>query len=402
MKKIFIVFCLTVISILAQAFVSSTFAYDWKNYYDVVKELDYGYTIVAQDDKLGLVNDSKIIAKPQYDDIEEIKKGFYITTSGDKYGLIHWDTIVEEPKYDEIEPIDNEFFLIKLNNKYGLILNESVYVEPMYDEIKKLKDKPQRFKVKIDNKYGIMDNDEVQFKVIYDDIEEIKGSSYKTRIGDKYGLISGYKLVSEPIYDDIDDCLYAYGGYYKTRLGDKYGYIRFDTIIAEPIYDDIEPAKWGVKTKLGDKYGYGKVEPKYNDVLSFNDDKQPFLWWWHWSKNFSPWYNYYYTVIKDDNGIGAINNDDGKFIIKPNTKYEDVRINKGVREAKINGKWQSINKLQAGSTHLKNGLITTTNGVIKVVEAPVVPVAIVFQPIYFCSFLWIFFPEPLIFLEGLQ
>ena len=175
-----------------------------------------------------------------------------------------------------------------------------------------------------------------------DKIEKLDNHYYKIKQNDKYGLIKYNKIVAEPIYDEVKNIgnVYCCDSFFSLREGD--------------IYNIFEGGKL-IKTTGKDYYKAIKDDqPIFKPYINL-------FFWENDLTDISKKEKTYY-LTKDKNGYINICNENEKILAK--TKYKDANITVDDGVYYVCTEWgscKSINKLQAGTTHLKNGTIKTAD-----------------------------------------
>lgn len=180
-----------------------------------LRALAYGYLIISEDDKFGVIDLSgKEIIGNKYSSIEfcEYKGNFIVADSQKKYGVITKSGIANiDLQYDSIEIVSYEPLLYKVKRleKYGIVREDgSIIGEIKYDEIG----------------YPENKSEEINYTLIIPKLNENIPKSIVVCSDKKYGLLeleTGKEVVScilEGIYSTTDNNNFFYAKLQKDKV----------------------------------------------------------------------------------------------------------------------------------------------------------------------------------------
>lgn len=279
--------------------------------------------------KYGYIDKSgEFIIKPQFDIASKnFIEGLASVQSNGKYGYIDKSGNFKiKPQFDDARDFSEGFAIIKVNNKYGFIdKTGKIIIEPKFDFAKDFK-----------NGFACIgvDTDEVSNK----ENSERPGDSKTTVYKINYGYINKEgKIIIEPKFkipsnfsedlalNTLDNKTYGYidkAGEFKIKpkdnqfFGFMFGETNYNQSYLYEFCDGLamafsEDNNGDIKGGYIGKNGEFKIKPNFNN-------NEPFI---NYSKDQKA-----VATIRYDGKCGVIDSS-GKYVIKPNVKYESIYCN---------------------------------------------------------------------------
>jgi len=173
---------------------------------ETIKELEYNYFVLFQNEKMGVIDrDANIIIEPNYNNIiiPNPEKDVFVCSTNESNIFLNKNSEKLFENFEEVSvieitglildvPYEKEVLRFKESEKYGLIdYSGNIVLEANYDEITGLPYKSSELKVKKENKYGVVTSEGKE--IINPEYDYVEGDKYYNEKNNNSGYIVGIK-----------------------------------------------------------------------------------------------------------------------------------------------------------------------------------------------------------------
>lgn len=285
--------------------------------------------VFVQNNKYGIADGTKILAKPIYKQIKPVADNAYfvVKNTSDYAGVIDSKgKLIIPDVYEYIEYFDEDNFKVRKNDKWGIV-NKYNYeaiptkytrIDPIIDNIAKIWDGT---KVGYLSKYGVL-----IIPPIYQSIEKFTPTIYLVSQNGKFGLLNDLgETIVAPTYDEILQT--SNPRYYDIKKNGQVGKMNtaFEVVL-NPEYDAIDDSEMGMALTKNGKIGFyttnGRlIAPKYSKIVFIQPE-------------------FGIAVIKEGNLLGFVTSKG----LEVSPRYDNISrfSSKGVAFVEKNGKLMAV------------------------------------------------------------